>query len=79
MIKIGLRHNLIFPLILILFNCLRKTDTIIMEKLLHFNGSNSLWTLLMFLGEFVAGLIIYIYQKTFYQKIKKGKHLWELN
>ena len=70
MIKIGLRHNLRFPLILIIFNCFRRIDLIIMEKSLRFDIFTSLLTLQMFLGEFVVGLIIYVYQKNFLSKKK---------
>ena len=60
-IKIGIRHNLIYLLMLIIFNFLRKVDLIVLDRVYEFNSS-TIFTFLMFLGEFLAGLIIYKYQ-----------------
>ena len=57
-IKIGIRHNLIYPLMIIIFTFVRKVDTIIMHKYIKFNGS-LLLTLIMFLSEFITGLYCY--------------------
>ena len=64
MIRIGLRKNLFYLLMLTIFNFLRNIDTIVMNQIIGLNGSLFL-TFLMFLGEFVAGLIIYIRQIRF--------------
>ena len=53
-IQIELRHNLLYPFMLIIFNIFRKIDSIIISKFLKFNSS-LIMTLLMFLGEFIAG------------------------
>ena len=60
MIKIGLRHNLIYLLMLIIFNFARKIDSIIMDQLLKFDSS-LLLTLIMFLSEFITGCILFVY------------------
>ena len=64
MIRIGLRKNLFYLLMLTIFNFLRNIDTIVMNQIIGLNGSLFL-TFLMFLGEFIAGLIIYIRQIRF--------------
>ena len=70
MIKFALRPNLIYILQLIIWNVLRKIDRIIMNELFDFDRS-ALFVSLMFLGEFLFGLVIYLYQKRFLNKNKK--------
>jgi len=65
-IKIGLRHNLIYLLMLILFNSLRKIDLFVLDKIFEFKIS-MIFIILMFFGEFLAGLIICIYQTCSFQ------------
>ena len=67
MIKFGFRHNLIFPLMLISFNFIRKIDLLVLDKIFDFSFS-MLLTFLMFSGEFFAGLILYKYQTSFLPK-----------
>ena len=67
-IRIGIRHNLFYLLMLILFNFLRNVDLIALDKVFKFNTS-MIFVILMFFGEFFAGLIIYIYQNNFCEKI----------
>ena len=65
-IKFAWRRNLIYPIQLLIWTVLRN----IIEQLLNsfFNFSKTLlFTILMFLGEFLAGLKIYI-SKKFYSK-----------
>jgi len=63
-IKFAWRRNLIYPLQLLIWTFLRKVLTIILSK--EFNFSKSvIFTLLMFLGEFFAGLILFLYQRSF--------------
>ena len=71
MIKFAFRHNLIFPLMLIIFNCIRKIDLIVLDRIFDFSFS-MLLTLLMFSGEFIAGLILYKYQTSFLPKRKQN-------
>ena len=59
-IKIGIRNNLFYPLMIIIFTFFRKADTIIMSKSLEFDGS-LLLTLIMFLSEFITGLFFYLF------------------
>jgi len=70
-IKIGLRYNLIYLLMLILFNFLRKVDLIVLDVIFEFNTS-MIFIILMFFGEFLAGLIIYRYQISFSPNKKKN-------
>ena len=70
MIKFASRPNLIYILQLIIWNVLRKIDRIIMNELFDFDRS-ALFVSLMFLGEFLFGLVIYLYQKRFLNKNKK--------
>ena len=70
MIKFASRPNLIYILQLIIWNVLRKIDRIIMNELFDFDRS-VLFVSLMFLGEFLFGLVIYLYQKRFLNKNKK--------
>ena len=67
MIKFALRPNLIYILQLLIWTALRKVERIIMSEVLGF-GNSSIFTSLMFLGEFLGGLVIYIYQERFLSK-----------
>ena len=70
--KFAWRHNLIYPTILLLWILLRKADTFILSKVFNFS-KNLLFTLLMFFGEFITGLILFFYQKRFLHKKKDEK------
>ena len=69
MIKFAFRKNLIYILQLILWNLLRKIEKTIISKGLGFEIS-SIFTILMFLGNFIFGLIFYLYQLQFLKKNK---------
>ena len=66
-IRFATRPNLIYPLQSIIYTVLRDIETTLVEKLLDFSDS-LVYTLLMFIGEFFAGLIIYLYQKKLVHK-----------
>ena len=70
-IRIGIRHNLIYLLMLIIFNFIRKVDLIVLDKVFEFNTS-MIFVILMILGEFLAGLIICIYQASFFSTKKNN-------
>ena len=76
MIKIGIRNNLFYPLMVIIFYFIRALD----EKLLilcGFSGS-LLYSQLMFLGELISGLIIYQFNIKFLKigtKRAKATHM----
>ena len=71
MIKIALRQNLKYPLQLLIWSVLRDIEGSLFNYYLKI--SDLLIKLpLMFFGEFLAGLIIYQYQKQFFYK-KGGK------
>ena len=59
---------------LTIFNFFRKIDSIIMDQVIGFKGSLIL-TFLMFLGEFIAGLIVYLYQKSFFREKEASKFM----
>ena len=67
-IHISIRRNLLYLVNLIIFYYLRKVDLIIINTKFNFNDS-LIFTLLMFFGEFFAGLAIQLYQ-TFFKKKK---------
>ena len=62
MIKIGIRNNLFYPLILIINSTLRQILSILMDEVIEFDES-LLFEYIMFLSEFVSGLVLYIYHK----------------
>ena len=72
MIKFALRRNLIYPLQLIIYNLLRVLETKLLNHLFKFSNSLA-FTALMFIGEILAGLSVYLYQKNFMKKKKKKK------
>lgn len=74
MIKFSTRGNIKFPLQLLLWNILRKFESSLISYFLGFDNS-LIFTPLMFLGEFSAGLIIYLYQKKFLQKQKNSEKI----
>ena len=67
MIKLAARPNLKYPLQLLLYNELRNIEAILVYSLLKF-GDSLVFTPLMFLGEFLSGLIIYLYQNKLVKK-----------
>ena len=62
MMKFALRRNLIYPLQLLLWNTAREVEIILIENFLGYKDS-IFYSLLMFIGEFLAGLIFDIYYK----------------
>ena len=74
MIKIGIRYNLLYPLMLIIFSFFRKIDSIVMNKTIDFKGS-LLLTIIMFLSEFLSGLVLYIYHIKFLRRKKESKFM----
>ena len=71
MIKIGLRNNLLYPLLLIIFTFFRRILSAIINDLLNFRSSLSFLTLLMFFSEFIVGLFIYMHQLKFLKNNQK--------
>ena len=72
MIKFSYRRNLIYPFQLLLWNGLRDIDNALIIYFFSFDNS-LIFTFLIFLGIFFAGLILYLYQKLFIEKKKKIK------
>ena len=68
MIKIGIRHNLYYPFMLIIFSTLRQILSILIDEKIKFDESLIL-EFIMFLSEFLTGLILVIYNK----KLLKNK------
>ena len=71
MMKIGIRHNLLYPLMLIIFSFFRKVDSILMFEIIGVKGS-LLLTLIMFLSEFFSGLILFRYHMSFLKREKNS-------
>ena len=69
--KIGIRHNLLYPLMLIIFSFFRKIDSILMYDIIGVKGS-LLLTLIMFLSEFLSGLILFRYHMAFLRRENKS-------
>ena len=78
MIKLALRRNLIFPLQMLIFATLRELLSYLSSQFLEFNNS-SIFTLLMFSGEFLGGLIFHLLQKRFLSQNKKRNELEFVN
>ena len=77
MIKIGIRHNLLYPFLSIIFYFTREVISIILSSYLEFKSS-LLLTLIMFISEIIAGSIFYINNFYFLTKnegktIKSGR------
>ena len=71
MMKIGIRYNLLYPLMLIIFSFFRKIDSILMYDIIGVKGS-LLLTLIMFLSEFLSGLILFRYHMAFLRRENKS-------
>ena len=69
--KIGIRYNLLYPLMLIIFSFFRKIDSILMYDIIGVKGS-LLLTLIMFLSEFLSGLILFRYHMAFLRRENKS-------
>ena len=67
MIKIGIRHNLIYPIIYSSSDFLRQIDSILMKTIISFDNS-ILLTLIMFFAEFISGFIFYTIEKKIFKK-----------
>ena len=70
LIKFALRPNLKYPFQLIIWHLLRKLETILISYLFNF-GDSLFYIPLMFIGEFLSGLIFYNYQNKFFKKEKE--------
>ena len=70
-IKIAIRHNLIYPILLSTFTLFRSIDAILMGQIIDFKSS-LLLTIIMFFSELISGIILYIYQKYFNLDSKKS-------
>ena len=78
MIKFAIRRNLIYPLQLLFWSILRDIETLLISE--YFNLNNLLlFNPLMFLGEFVGGLMFYKYLKKYAKERKKGEPIKFMN
>ena len=73
MIKLIFRRNLIYLLLLIISYFLRRVLLIFISKIYGIDNS-FIFVLLMFLAEFLGGLVVYIYQKSFLDKNRKERN-----
>ena len=67
MIKVALRRNLIYPLLLLICKVTRDAEIYLIKKIFDFNDS-LIYTPIMFLAEFFSGLIFCIYEKNIFKK-----------
>ena len=70
MIKIGIRHNLFYPSMLIILNLIKDIELTLLKHIFSFKRS-SLSVALMFLSEFIAGIIFSKYEKRLLTKVGK--------
>ena len=78
MLKFALRRNLIFPLQLLLWNSVRDVEIFLIDYFFDYRDA-IFYSLLMFLGEFIAGLIFYLYYKKIQIKSNKVKSSFVYN
>lgn len=64
MIKLAGRHNIIYIIQLVIWSNIRTIDIILLGYFFNFKAS-SIFTPLMFLGEFTSGAIVYRYQSKY--------------
>ena len=69
-IKIGIRHNLFYPMMAIIFSFFRDLVSVFIDNNLKFNDQ-SILTLVIFLSEFFSGAYFYKRQKKFLSKSTK--------
>ena len=72
MIKFAMRPNSIYPLLLFLLSNIRDIESILINYF-YILKNPSIFALLMFFGEFITGLIFYLYHKKFMTKDKNEK------
>ena len=72
MIKLSYRRNLIYLLLLFISYLLRRIIGIIIGKLYDL-GNSLIFVFIMFLAEFMGGLLIYVYQTSFLNRNKNVK------
>jgi hypothetical protein len=79
MIRISIRKNLIYLLLLFISYTLRRIVIIILD-ILGLDNSSLLFSFLMVLGEIIGGIIIYLYRRNFNKKtqIEQSKFMIEL-
>ena len=74
MFKVGKRHNLIYPLMFVIFTDIRLIISIIMKKYIKYYGTIFL-TLIMFIADFLSGLIVYLYNLKYLRAKKEYKFM----
>ena len=62
-IKIGIRNNLIYPMMLIISTFCRQIDSKVMTEAIGFKGGSLMLTQIMFLSEIIFGLILFKYNR----------------
>ena len=69
MIKFGIRQNMRYPVNLVIWSFLRNVEIELIYKFFSLK-STLIYMPLMFLGEFLFGLILYLYEKIIFMKNK---------
>ena len=72
MIKLSYRRNLIYLLLLFISYLLRRIIGIIIGKIYDL-GNSLIFVFIMFLAEFMGGLLVYVYQTSFLNRNKNVK------
>ena len=78
MLKFAIRRNLIFPLQLLIWNTIRDIDIFLVKYFFDYNEPG-FYAFLMSLGQFLAGLIFYLYYKKMLTKPSKVKSAFVYN
>ena len=78
MLKFAIRRNLIFPLQLLIWNTIRDIDIFLVKYFFDYNEPG-FYAFLMSLGQFLAGLIFYLYYKRMLTKPSKVKSAFVYN
>ena len=76
MIQFSSRRNMRYLFFLLACHYTRKIEGMIMSKVIHFSDSLTLM-ILMFFGEFLGGLVVFLYNHLYFERRKKlgGKNI----
>ena len=73
MIEFARRGNMKYFIFLFFFHYIRRIESILISKILNFN-STVVFTFLMYIGEFLGGIAVIIYQKYLLKKSKEKQN-----
>ena len=73
-IRIGIRHNLLYPFLLIIFITIRRIEVIIIDEIFKYKGP-FVFPVLIFLSKFSFGLIGFFYYNNYEKKPFKNHYI----